>query len=398
MKNFETDIMIVGAGLTGLMTAYALSSLRNNIILVDKSKFYTGIEIENKKDVRTTAIAEGSKIFLEKIKIWNLLSKFAEPINKINVIDRTEHTNIKFINPNSKKKLGYIIKNSILKKTILNKIKKIKNIKFLENFDLSKLSYENNHICALSKNILIKSSIVIAADGKNSSVQKIIKTKTYKKNYQSSATVINFNHTKNHFNIAHELFYNTGPIAILPMFNKGKKHFSSSVIWTSSNNDNFSFNLIKNESIIAGVLEEKIFKFVGSVKKIYGIQKFPLSAHINQKFYEKRIIYLGDSAHSIHPIAGQGWNLGLRDIENCFNNFNRAKELGLDLGSDFVCKAYNDLSYYDAYSLYQITDKLNLIFLKDDLVTRNIRKFGFKLIDNSIKIKNYITNYAMGVN
>ena len=140
-------------------------------------------------------------------------------------------------------------------------------------------------------------------------------------------------------------------------------------------------------------MEEKIGKIVGNISKINSSQIFPLSAHINDSFINKRLIYVGDSAHSIHPIAGQGWNLGVKDVKNLFNlSKNRT-----DIGSDLFCQLYNDKSYHMAFQLFQITDKLNSHFLNSGIVYRSLSNLGFGFIEKNQILKNKITKYAMGI-
>ena len=115
------------------------------------------------------------------------------------------------------------------------------------------------------------------------------------------------------------------------------------------------------------------------------------------KFYEKKILYIGDSAHSIHPIAGQGWNLGLRDIKALYSLALEYQKLGIDLGKDQFCKNYNNACYGDSFRMYQITDKLNWFFMKDNLIANNIRAFGFGIIQKNNLIKSKIVNFAMGI-
>ena len=122
-----------------------------------------------------------------------------------------------------------------------------------------------------------------------------------------------------------------------------------------------------------------------------------MSAHINTKFYDQRLIYIGDSAHSIHPIAGQGWNLGVRDVKNLLEVLENAKRLGLDLGNSFTCKQYHDKSFYDSLILYQITDKFNSVFLDEKNISKALRDIGFTFIEKNKKLKNFITNFAMGI-
>jgi len=181
------------------------------------------------------------------------------------------------------------------------------------------------------------------------------------------------------------------------MKSDSKSNFSSSVVW--SNDSNYFKSLIKtNNYIFKDILQEKVEEYIGKIIKINDKKLFSLSAHINSSFYENQIVYIGDAAHSIHPIAGQGWNLGVRDIENLLNAYEEAFELGLDLGDDFICKKYNELSFKNSFMLYQITDKLNSVFLSDNFLSNNIRKLGFGLIDKNLKINNFISSFAMGKN
>ena len=394
MKELHSDILIIGGGLTGLMTAYALSPLKKNIIIIDKFDF--GITKDANADLRTTAIAEGSKIFFEKINIWTQFSKYAEPIKYIKVVDRTENRKINFYNKNTSQYLGFIIKNIDLKNVIVHSLKTKKNIQLINNVNLKSLAHSDDFIHAFCNKLTIKSKLIIAADGKHSTVRHLLKTPIYHKNYNHSALVVNFHHTKNHNATAHELFFNSGPLAILPMKKIRTHLFSSSIIWSHDKSSVSQLKKIK-PNLLRSILEEKVCKYTGEIKKIVDVQDFDLSAHINTKFYDKRLIYLADAAHSIHPIAGQGWNLGIRDIQNCLKAIQEGIDLGLDIGDPYVCKNYHDLSFADTYMLYQITDKFNSIFLKDSFVSNRLRQLGFRIIENNKKIKNYITNFAMGI-
>ena len=395
MKNLKSDILIVGAGLTGLMTAYSLSKLGINIALIDKFNFLK--QKNNKFDLRTTAISEGSKEFFKSIGIWSEINKESEPIRDIRVIDRNNNDIINFSNKNIKSNLGYIARNTFVKNIILEKITKIKNIKLIKEDQVKKIFYQGDYICANTNNFNLKAKLFLAADGKNSFIRNYSKMKMYKKNYKHSALVLNFHHSKSHKNIAHEIFLKNGPLAILPMKKIKKKLFSSSVIW-SHKHEYIKFLKETDKSLLIQILEEKIKDYVGKIDEIVDLQSFTLSAHINEKYYGQRIMYLGDAAHSIHPIAGQGWNLGVRDIKNCLETITQSLKNGLDFGSNETCKKYHSLCYHDAFLLYQVTDKLNYIFLSENRALKEVRKIGFRMINKADKLKNYITDFAMGSN
>lgn len=395
MKEITTDILIVGAGMTGLLAALALSETNYKIILIDKQKFKKSYQNDN--DFRTTAISEGSKVFFEKINLWSVIKKLAEKISYIKVFDRDKYSDLTFKNHNNEDNyLGYVIKNTLLKKELIKILNSKKNVSLIEDEDLVDIVSLEDSSKFITKKLVILPSLTIVADGKKSTVRSIIKTPIFNKSYKHNALFVNFDHTKNLNNTAYEIFLKSGPLAILPAKSKHSKKYSSSLIW--SNNVNFldSLKNIDNE-LRKKIIEEKIQKYVGYISKINQFGIFNLSSHLNTRFYEKRLVYLGDAAHSIHPIAGQGWNLGVRDVKNIFNQIKYAEKNGLDIGSKYVCKKYNDNSFYDAYMMYQVTDKLNYIFLNEQRTIINVRKLGFKLIKNTSFLKKTITNYAMGI-
>ena len=396
MKQIDCDVLIVGTGLTGIVCAYALSLLGLNIVIVDQKKTSLKNILKNKpnnQDTRTTAIAEGSKEFLEKINLWKELSKFAEPIKMIKVIDRSPNNLIDFTNSVKNKNLGYIIKNNKFSSTIIRKLIRKKNVKIFDDSKLLEIDYLSEKIIGRFYKYNIVAKLMVAADGKNSSTRLIKNTKFYKKKYNENALVINFEHSENHNNCAYEFFFKNGPLAILPM--QKIKNYESSLIW--SNNKDFLKSIVSiDENILINILEEKISQSIGNIIKIKSKQIFPLSSHINYKFYEKKLIYLGDSAHSVHPIAGQGWNLGLRDVRKLFNLTKTYNEMGIDIASLEYCKKYHEECFYDAYRLFQITDKLNSLFMSDNTVLSSVRSLGFNFIQNRTKLKKQISNFAMG--
>ena len=392
MKEINTDIVIVGSGLVGLVAAHCLSLLKYNVVIVDKKNLNN--PFKGQKDIRTVAISEGSKQFLDKILLWDSIKKYVQPIKTIKVFDRSPSNKIFFKNSEKKNKLGYVVENSIFSRILINDLKKKSNIKILYGAELKKIenkkTYSNVHL----EDQVISSKLIIAADGKNSTVRKIFGNKIFKKDYPESALVLNFYHKKNLENTAYEIFYNTGPLAILPM-KSSKKNFQSSIIW--SNKDLFVKNIIEcSNKFISNIINEKVGQITGEIIKINSKQKFSLSAHINDNFFNKRLIYIGDSAHSIHPIAGQGWNLGIKDIKNLefvCKNFLSKKQV---IGNDVFCKKYNTLSYKNAFQLYQVTDKLNTHFKRKDYIYRALSNTGFSFIENSESLKEKITKYAMG--
>ena len=396
MKELKCELHIVGAALTGLLTAYCASQFNYKIIISEKKKIISSPK-KAIYDKRTTAIAEGSKVFLESQGLWQHIKAFAEPIHNIKVIDKTFESKLFFSNPKENSNLGYIVENSKLIQVLIRLLKKKNNISIVEGSSISSINSNNSKILSFSKNESISSDMIIAADGKNSTVRKILGTNVFKKHYNEKALVINFHHEKPHKNTAYEFFFKTGPLAILPM-QKNNNKFQSTVVWSNRPDvvDTVSSSDFPKKYVLE-ILNEKIQQYLGRVTHINSIQKFPLSAHINEKFYDDKIVYVGDAAHSIHPIAGQGWNLGLRDIKSLTNILKKSKNKEIHIGSIKFCKTYNDLCFYDAYRLFEITDKLDWIFKKDQSHLKITKKLGFNIINKNKTLKNQIVNFAMGI-
>ncbi len=393
MKEIRSNISIVGGGLIGAATAYSLSRLGNNVVLLEQNA-----KFDHKKilDKRTTAISEGTKKFLEEINIWKEVGKYAEPIRKIQIIDRNQSNKIFFDNQRRNSNLGYIVKNEFILDNLYKKLQKQKNVKIFNNVYLTNIFYEGERIIIKQNNFFINTNLLLACDGKISSVRKIFKTPVYSKDYNKKAIVVNFYHSKTHNNTAYEFFLKNGPLAILPM-QENKNEFQSSIVWTNTNE--FINTLISlDDSKIISILNENIKGSIGEIKKIISKQVFPLKAHLNSKFFEKRTIYLGDSAHSFHPIAGQGWNLGMQDLESLYFLVKKYNSLGLELGDDIFCKEFQKNNFFKAYRLYQITDKVDSIFKLDNAVFNYLRFSAINLIENNKKLKNKISDFAMGVN
>ncbi|MDC3023410.1 FAD-dependent monooxygenase [Pelagibacteraceae bacterium] len=393
MKEIQSNLNIVGGGLIGASLAYSLSKLGNNIVVLEqKSQF------DHKKilDKRTTAISEGTKKFLEEINIWKEIKYYAEPIKKIQIIDRNQSNKIYFDNQRRNSNLGYIVKNEFILDALYKKLQKQRNVKIFNNVYIKDIFYEGNRIITKQNNFTVNTNLLLASDGKNSLIRKIFKTPIYSKDYKKKAIVINFYHSKSHQNTAYEFFFKNGPLAILPM-QKNKNSFQSSIVWTNTNE--FINSLISlGDNKIKSILNEKVKGSIGEIKKIISKQTFPLSAHLNSKFFENRIIYIGDSAHSFHPIAGQGWNLGMQDVESLYNLVKKYNSLGIELGDEIFCKEFQKNNFFKAYRLYQITDKVDSVFKLDNTILNHARFSAINLIEKSKKLKNKISDFAMGVN
>ncbi len=393
MREIYSNVTIVGGGLIGLATAYALSKLGLTVVVLEKKLLSN--QKYKKNDIRTVAISEGTKDFLNKLSIWEKLEKHAEPIKKIKVVDRKLTNQLNFDNLRRKSNLGYIVKNQSILNIFYKEIFRKKNIKIFDNIKIKRFETFNKNSIILTEKNVFKSDLIIAADGKKSLIKNLTKQTYFEKNYNKTALVANITHSEDHKNIAYEFFLKNGPLAILPM-QKENKSYVSSIVWTNENKFLKSLLYSDNKNLIT-VLNQKTQGTIGNITEILSKQTFPLSAHLNTSFFNNNLIFIGDSAHSFHPIAGQGWNLGMKDIESLFNIVKKYQYLGIDIGTKIFCKEYHESTFYRAFRLYQVTDKLDKTFRKNNIVFNFLRSSGINLLQRNPKIKNMISDFAMGL-
>ena len=189
MKEIQSNITIIGGGLIGAATAYALSKLGNKVVILEqKAKF----DPKRILDKRTTAISEGTKRFLDEINVWKDISNYSEPIKKIQIVDRNQSNKIYFDNQRRKANLGYIVKNEFILDNLYKKLEKQKSVKIFNNISLKDIFYDGSRIIIKLNNFLINTNLLIACDGKNSSVRKILKTPIFSKDYKKKSNCYKF--------------------------------------------------------------------------------------------------------------------------------------------------------------------------------------------------------------
>ena len=315
-------ICIVGGGLTGLISALILSERALDIDLIVENN------VSKIKDLRVTAISEKNMEFL-KSTIKNINLKLFYPINKINLFfDKVNHTK-NFLNFEENKNLMFFFENRLTKEHLTKLLKKTKikvQKKTIKSIDLA----ENK----VSTNLSSKSyDLVVLCLGSNSPIYKKVNgNREIKKNYKEHSITCSVKHQIKNIG-AQQFFLKEGPLAILP-YNKNK----FSVVWSIE--DRY---FIKNKKNISNYLKTKLSNLLKTNKISLGnIQSYPLKLSLKRNYYKKNTIILGDGLHVVHPLAGQGFNLILRDIEKLNELISNNLRLGLNIKDSNIPKDLSD--------------------------------------------------------
>ena len=380
-----TNIIIVGAGLSGLLSSLVLSHKGFNSIILEKNDISLP-----KNDLRNIALNPNTRNLLTEIGIWDKLDNYLAKVLDIFVFEGMKSYDMHFsANELSQEALAHMITANNLYNVLYNEVINSKFIKILSQVHDLEIDSQNRVVKYNDGKDSINYDVLLACNGKDSSIkhQLGLSNKKFKK-YEQCAYVFSLKHEKPHNFSALEFFLPTGPLAILPLPNVQE----SSVVWSlkSSMVDMYQ-NLSNNDLIEAMNIQE----FLGRVEITSDIKFFELDAHIIDKYFFDRVVFMSDSAHHIHPLAGQGFNQGVKDIKEFAELLSRYKKLGLVIDENML-NIYQKNRKMDNLKMYHLTDKCNFIFEQDSRILSSVRKIGMRLIDNCTILKSYIIRYASG--
>ena len=389
-KKISFDCIVIGGGLSGLTTTLALSKIGLSVAIIDKTSLK--MAKKNEGDQRTTAVSASGKKVFEALDVWDSLKKGAEPILDIVVSEKGKKGHLNFDHQTvGTEPMGHILNNIELKNSLISSIRSQKNIQLFPFKSLNNFFPETGAATIhLNDGSSYEAALLVAADGRNSDGRRIAKIKSTNIDYNQSSIVFTVGHEKPHRGTAYEQFTTGGPIASLPM--RGNK---SSVVWSEDTEVVESLMQLDDKDFAAAA-SYRLNDCLGKMTIIGQRKVFPLKLNYADTIIANRFAMVGDAAHGLHPIAGQGFNLGLRDIANLTEEISNARRLGLDIGSFETLRSYQAARRFDNFSLVAATHGLNRLFTDNNKIVRFIRSSGLDAINTMNPIKNLFMRLAMG--
>ncbi|MDM9621341.1 ubiquinone biosynthesis hydroxylase [Rhizobium sp. S96] len=392
-RNAMRDMLVVGAGYVGLSAAVAVKQAAPHldVIVVEAAP-----EAVWQKDMRASAIIAAATKMLEVFGIWDEIAPSAQPINRMVVTDSKTSDPVRpvFLTFDGEVAEGqpfaHMVPNVELVRALRGCCERL-GIEIRHNVAATALKTEDTHAeVMLSDGSVIAARLVVACDGVRSHLRELAGIKTVSWDYGQSGIVATVEHERPHNGCAEEHFLPAGPFAVLPL--KGNR---SSLVWTEATHE--ADRLARSDELVfEEELERRFGHKLGALRVIGEKRAFPLGLTLARAFVAPRIALAGDAAHGIHPISGQGLNLGFKDVAALAETIVDADRLGLDIGSINILERYQSWRRFDTFRMGVTTDVLNRLFSNDLAPIRIARDFGLGIVDRLPGLKSFFIGQAAG--
>ncbi len=387
------DLAIIGGGMTGLALACAAAGAGLRVVLVERQPL--AATVAPPFDGRVTAIAPGSRRLLEAIGVWPELAGEAQPILDIRVGERHSPLTVHYDHRTvGDQPLGHIVENRLIRGALLQRTERLKASALTVAAPAQILGLKRGIAGAelrLASGPVVRAAVVAVAEGRSSPTRAAAGIEVLRWQYGQTGIVATIAHEREHLGLAVERFFPDGPLAFLPM--TGRR---CSIVWAAEDRLAGELTLLDDADFLAE-LSERAGDRLGTLTLAGPRWHYPLAMVQAQRYTDHRLALVGDAARAIHPIAGQGWNLALRDVAALAELVIDAKRLGLDPGSASVLARYERWRRFDALALIAITDGLNRLFGNDLWPVRLARELGLGLVERTPPLKQFFMRHAMGL-
>ena len=390
-KTIEVDVLISGCGIVGGTLACALIEGGLSVAIVDvKSPSET---YNDNSDGRVTAVALSSQRLLENLNLWKTIDVDSTPIKEIRVADDDSLFFLHFDRDDvGADAFGYMVENNIIRLATANRLKKFRDLKLMAPNSILETKRNAGEVHSkLADGTVVKSKLIVGAEGRNSPTRDNAGITTTSWSYKQSAIVTTVSHEFSHDNVAHEHFFPGGPFAILPMSNN-----RSSIVWTERDELVQGIMALKDDLFLYE-LKKRFGDFLGDLSLTGSRWSYPLSLQFANQVVDHRIALVGDASHGMHPIAGQGLNMGFRDVGALAEVLTDSNRVGLDLGDLSVLQHYDKWRRFDNHLMLAVTDSLNRLFSNNTFPIRLFRDLGLATVNAVPPLKKFFINHAMGV-
>ena len=379
------DLLILGGGLVGMTLALAAARKRLSSHLVDRAD--PAEVLAEGFDGRASAISTASWRLFRHIGLAETLEPFGCPIEAIAVVDQLKPGRINFRPELHEGSLGRMFANRQLRLALHEAVAAEPLIRL--HAPVSVTEREAGAFVAratLADGTVLEGDLLVGAEGRSSPTRSEAGLTMAQWDYRHRAIIAGLDHSRPHDGVAYEIFYPDGPFALLPLLDGADGTHRSALVWTVSESDAPGVLKMGDRAFIAEV-QQRMGDILGTVSLNSARSSYPLTFQHTARIVGQRMALVGDSAHGMHPIAGQGLNLGLRDVGALVEVLVDARRLGLDLGDAQVLGRYETWRALDALMVMSATDALTRLFGVRGKAASAVRRFGLSAVDSIPPLK-----------
>ncbi|MGF1641287.1 MAG: UbiH/UbiF/VisC/COQ6 family ubiquinone biosynthesis hydroxylase [Rhodospirillales bacterium] len=390
-SEIRTDVLIVGGGLVGGTLACALGGAGLNVVVIDAAD--PASVLGAGFDGRASAIALSSRRLLERTGLWPRMRNEAAPMLDIRVSEGRSRLFLHYDHHDiGDEPFGHMVENRVFRTAVSQRLGELETVVVMAPARVADLARSASAVEArLADGRRIVAPLAVAAEGRDSPTRDRAGIRLTRWSYRQTAIVCTVAHERPHHFVAHEHFLPAGPFAILPLLGN-----RSSIVWTERT-DLASAIMALDDAGFTQELARRFGDFLGRLEVIGPRWSYPLSLQFAEKAVALRLVLVGDALHGMHPIAGQGLNMGLRDVAALFDVLAEARDLGLDLGGADVLERYQRWRRFDNALMLAMTDGLNRLFSNNIWPLRLARDVGMAGVDRIPPLKKLFMRHAMGV-
>ena len=388
----EFDVVIVGGGMVGATVACALGGSDLTVAVVEQS-LPEAFEDEQPHDLRVSALSTASKNILKSVGAWEgILTRRTCPYKRMRVWETAGDTEFNSDDINCTE-LGFIVENRITQLALLEKLADFENIELISPVSIKKINYLINDQTSveLDDGTALQTKLLIAADGGNSRVRLAVGLGVTSWDYKQHALVINVETDYTQQDITWQRFVPSGPQAFLPLTGH-----NGSIVWYNSPDEIRRLKSLSSEELIVE-LTTTFPDCLGKINKILGLASFPLKRQHAQQYVKPGVALVGDAAHMINPLAGQGVNIGLLDAAALAEVIIEASNKGEDIADISVLKRYEKMRRNDNLRMMTVMDAFYRIFSNEIQPVKFLRNMGLGLVERVLPAKNKVMRIAMGL-
>ncbi|WP_299307670.1 UbiH/UbiF/VisC/COQ6 family ubiquinone biosynthesis hydroxylase [uncultured Croceicoccus sp.] len=394
-KTDRRDVVILGGGLVGTSLALALAKAGITSHVLDAAD--PEAQLAEGFDGRASAISTASWNMFANIGVAPLLEPFGCPIESIAVSDQLKPGELHFRPEPGEGSLGRMFANRQLRKALFDAMQDEDAIAFHPRSRVTERRRGPHGVAAVRDDgTRFEGSLLVGSEGRGSPTRDEAGLKMAKWDYRHRAIICGLAHEKPHGNVAWEIFYPEGPFALLPMLDDADGRHRTALVWTVAEKEAEGWLKLGDRAFLAEA-EKRMGALLGTMELASPRSSYPLGFHHAPTIIDHRLALVGDAAHGIHPIAGQGLNLGLRDVAALAEVVGDAMRLGLEPGDAEVLKRYQQWRALDDFTVSIATDGLTRIFGVPGRAASAVRRLGMGAIERVNPLKRWFMDEARGV-